>query len=44
MTDFVLQVPKGVEAEAFDHAVALAADAALCAIDDGATTAMNRFN
>ena len=44
VTDFVLQVPKGAEAEAFDHAVALAADAALCAIDDGATTAMNRFN
>ena len=30
--------------EYVDGAVALAADAALCAIDDGATMAMNRFN
>lgn len=44
VTDFVLQVPKGAEAESFEHAVALAADAALCAIDEGATSAMNRFN
>lgn len=44
VTDFVLQVPKGAEAESFEHAVALAADAALCAIDEGATTAMNRYN
>ena len=44
VTDFVLQVPRGAEAESFEHAVALASAAALCAIDEGATTAMNRFN
>lgn len=44
VTDFVLQAPKGAEAEAFEHAVALAADAALCTVDEGATMAMNRYN
>ena len=44
VTDFVLQRPKGAEAQDFEHAVAVAADAALCVIDDGPTTAMNRFN
>ena len=44
VTDFVLQAPKGAEAEGFEHAVALAADAALCVIDEGSTRAMNRFN
>lgn len=44
VTDFVLQVPRGEELEAFEHAVALAADASLCVLDEGATKAMNRFN
>lgn len=44
VADYVLQVPKGAEAEDFEHAVALAADAALCAVDNGAVVAMNRYN
>lgn len=44
VTDYVLQTPKGKDAEAFDHALAVAADAARCVIDEGPTKAMNRFN
>lgn len=44
VTDYVLQAPKGAEAEAFEHAIALAADATLCVIDKGPTMAMNRYN
>lgn len=44
VTDFVLQVPRGEELEAFERAVALAADATLFLLDNGATKAMNRYN
>lgn len=44
VTDYVLQSPKGSDAEAFEHARALAVDATKCAIDEGPTKAMNRFN
>lgn len=44
VTDFVLQAPKGKDAEAFEHAMAIAADAARCVLDEGPTAAMNRFN
>ena len=44
VTDYVLQAPKGTELEAFEHAIALAADATMCVIDDGTTRAMNRYN
>lgn len=44
VTDHVLQAPRGEELKAFEHAVALAADAALCVVDEGATKAMNRYN
>lgn len=44
VTDYVLQAPKGKEAEDFDHALALAADAAQCVVDEGPTLAMNKFN
>ena len=42
--DYVLQTPRKDELEAFEHAVALAADAALCVLDEGAVKAMNRYN
>ena len=44
VTDYVLQAPRGDENEAFEHAVALAADAALCVLHEGATKAMNTYN
>lgn len=44
VTDFVLQAPKAKDAEEFDVAVALAAEAAHDVLDEGPTKAMNRFN
>jgi PTH1 family peptidyl-tRNA hydrolase len=44
VVDYVLQTPKGDDAEAFEHAVALAADAVSCIIDHGAAKAMNIYN
>lgn len=44
VVDFVLQVPKGKDAEAFEQALDLAFQASMCVIDDGAMKAMNRFN
>ena len=44
VADFVLQRPKGKDAEAFEAACDLAAQAALAVIDDGPIAAMNRFN
>lgn len=42
--DYVLQVPKGDEADAFDFAIARAADAVCCIIDKGTAQAMNTYN
>ena len=42
--DYVLSVPRGDDAEAFEHAVSVAADAVMAMLDDGPTLAMNRFN
>lgn len=44
VSDYVLQAPKGEQAEEFQHAIALGADAALYAMDEGAVLAMDRFN
>lgn len=44
VADFVLQRPKAKDAEDFDVAVALAADATLHVLDEGPVKAMNRFN
>ena len=44
VSDFVLQVPKGDEADAFEHAVVRAADAARCVLEEGPIAAMNGFN
>ena len=44
VVDYELQTPKGDDAEAFEHAVALAADAVSCIIDHGAAKAMNTYN
>lgn len=44
VVDYVLGVPRGEEAELFGVAQNLAADAALCVVDDGPTKAMNQFN
>ena len=42
--DFVLQVPRGADAEAYQQALDLAFLAVRCVLDDGATAAMNRYN
>jgi len=44
VTDYVLQAPKGEEAEVFGAAVNTAADAALCVLEEGPQKAMNKFN
>lgn len=44
VTDFVLQVPKGADADSFEAALDLAHQATVCVIDEGATKAMNQFN
>lgn len=44
VTDFVLQVPKGADAEDFERALDLAYGAAVCVVDEGATKAMNQYN
>lgn len=44
VADYVLQAPRGTEEEDFEHAVAVAADAALLVIDEGPIAAMNRYN
>jgi peptidyl-tRNA hydrolase, PTH1 family len=42
--DHVLSVPRGEDAELFEQAIARAADAVLCVVEDGPVRAMNRFN
>ena len=42
--DFVLQVPKGADAEAFQEGLARAFEATKCVIDEGPTKAMNDYN
>lgn len=44
VTDFVLQAPKGKEAEDFAVAVELAAEVARSVVENGPTYAMNRYN
>lgn len=42
--DFLLSAPRGDERIALDEAIARAADAARCWLDEGVDAAMNRFN
>lgn len=44
VVDYVLQSPRGAELEAFQTAINVAAEAALCIVDEGATKAQNRYN
>lgn len=44
VVDFVLQVPKGTDAENFEQALDLAHQAVECIVDEGAVKAMNQFN
>ncbi len=44
VVDFVLQVPKGEDAENFEYACDRAALAVVSVLDDGPTKAMNKFN
>lgn len=44
VADYVLQAPRGEEGEAFRAATAVAAEAALCIVDEGPLKAQNRYN
>ena len=44
VVDHVLNVPRGMEAEAFEQARIAAHAAVMCVIDEGPTKAMNQFN
>ena len=44
VVDHVLNVPRGLEAEAFEQARIAAHAAAMCVIDEGPTKAMNQYN
>lgn len=42
--DFVLSTPRGKDAQTFETSITVAADAALCILENGADSAMNKFN
>ena len=44
VADYVLQAPRGEEGEAFRAATAVAAEVALCIVDEGPLKAQNRYN
>ena len=44
VTKHVLSAPKGKDAQEFEHSLHIAADAVMCVLEKGISTAMNRFN